>query len=545
MQVAQQEIPQQVVEPERAWNLAWLTPLRCRAILAIVLAIGFVAHVWYLNHDCPIDLVGDEAQYWEWSRNLDLSYYSKGPLVAYIIHASCAIFGNTMPAVRYPALVLGAGTAIFTYLVTRKLFGSDRLALGAVLLGALVPVFVAGSLLMTIDPPMFFCWAGATYFATTAIFDEKRWAWAPVGVAIGIGFLAKYAALLWFAGLALFLLTSSRSPRSHGRKSVVTGALLAFAIALLFTIPVIYWNAKHDWVSFRHVARQTGTTGGALSHGNLPEMLGAQIGGINPILAGFMVAAIIYVTRHRSDPQRAKLLFLRCIGLTFFSLVTVISLFTKVQPNWPAPAYFTLLILTAYFLATRLARVEIRKHWRGWFWAMVVVGILAMPLLHDISIVFPLAQRFGIDPAKIDFAARARGWKMLGNVVSDELAALGSGAFVLCDDYAQAAEMAFYVRGQPKTYYAGSYYESDPKRLTQWDIWQDRRLDATSPLVGRNAVFVGKGGPLPVDVQRAFDRVEKLEPIPVVVRGATVKTFKLWRCYGFKGMRRSSDAKDF
>jgi hypothetical protein len=105
--------------------------------------------------------------------------------------------------------------------------------------------------------------------------------------------------------------------------------------------------------------------------------------------------------------------------------------------------------------------------------------------------------------------------------------------------------MAFYVRVQPKTYYAGSYYESDPKRLTQWDIWPDRRLDVASPLVGCNAVFVGKGGPLPVDVQRAFDRIEKLEPIPVTVRGATVKTFKLWRCYGFKGMHRPTDAKEF
>ncbi|HMO25806.1 MAG TPA: hypothetical protein PKB10_06010, partial [Tepidisphaeraceae bacterium] len=67
--------------------------------------LGFVAHLLYLTINCPIDLSGDEAHYWDWSRQLDLSYYSKGPVVAYIIRASCAIFGDVMWAVRLPALL--------------------------------------------------------------------------------------------------------------------------------------------------------------------------------------------------------------------------------------------------------------------------------------------------------------------------------------------------------------------------------------------------------------------------------------------------------
>ena len=103
----------------RPLKLNWLTPSRCRLILAIYLLASAVGNVIYLNRNCPIDLSGDEAQYWDWSRALELSYYSKGPLVAYIIRASCAVFGDNMPAVRYPAIALGVGTAIFTYLLTR------------------------------------------------------------------------------------------------------------------------------------------------------------------------------------------------------------------------------------------------------------------------------------------------------------------------------------------------------------------------------------------------------------------------------------------
>ncbi|MDH7499215.1 MAG: hypothetical protein QHH30_02355, partial [candidate division NC10 bacterium] len=33
----------------------------------------------------PLDLAPDEAHYWEWSRHLDISYYSKGPMVAFLI----------------------------------------------------------------------------------------------------------------------------------------------------------------------------------------------------------------------------------------------------------------------------------------------------------------------------------------------------------------------------------------------------------------------------------------------------------------------------
>src|SRR3954468_10394226 len=125
------------VEPgrvrESVWKLDRLTPARCRIILIALLLLGGVAHVRYLTHDCPLDLSGDEAQYWDWSRNLDLRYYSKGPLVAYIIRASCAIFGDTMPAVRFPALLLGVGPSLFTYFLTAQLFRSERLALGAVL----------------------------------------------------------------------------------------------------------------------------------------------------------------------------------------------------------------------------------------------------------------------------------------------------------------------------------------------------------------------------------------------------------------------------
>src|SRR5437773_1338924 len=204
--------------PTPAWKLRWLTPVRCRLIFAALMILGFAAHLRYLQHDCPIDLSGDEAQYWDWSRALDWSYYSKGPLVAYIIRASCAAFGDVMWAVRLPALLFAVATTVLTYWLTLRLFKSDRLALGVVLLNHLVPMFVAGSLLMTIDPPYFFCWGLASAFLALAVLEERRWAWMGVGVAVGVGTLAKYGMLLWPIGMFCFLLIDPSSRKWLGTR---------------------------------------------------------------------------------------------------------------------------------------------------------------------------------------------------------------------------------------------------------------------------------------------------------------------------------------
>jgi hypothetical protein len=542
------------VEPVRVheptWQFDWLTPARCRIMLVALLLLAGVAQVRYLNHKCPLDLSGDEAQYWDWSRRLDWSYFSKGPLVAYVIRASCAIFGDTMPAVRYPAVLLGLGTAVVTYLLTKKLFGNERLALGAVLLGAVVPMFMAGSIFMTIDPPLFFCWACATYFLAVAVFDAKPWAWVLVGVFVGLGILAKYAMFVWPPSMFLFLsLESRRRGIRIGR-----GPVVATIIALLFMTPVVVWNAKNGWVSVLHVMAQTGTRGGSLSRGNFFELIGSQVGAVGPVIVALMVGGTAYTFRARgeNEPNAPQLRMLMWIGLPFFILTALSSLFAKAQANWPAPAYFTLMIVAAYFLATRMRSPQSWRRWRGLVYATILIGIALIPIVRDPSLLFPPARlinralpaRMQIEPGPM--LTKVVGWRLLGERVGQELSTLRPGAFILCDDYMQTAETAFYTPGQPITYCAGSYFSQSPKRMTQYDVWPDRSLEPeTTTLLGRDAVYVGKGGELPSDIPAAFDRIEKLPEIPVIVRGEVVKTFKLWRCYGLKGMPRPNKPRTY
>lgn len=519
----------------------------------MIAAVSLI-NVLYLTINCPIDLSGDEAQYWDWSRRLDYSYYSKGPAVAWIIRGSTQLLGNTMFAVRLPAVVMYAGITLGVYALANRVFGSERVALLAAGLLQLSPIFLFLSMAMTIDTPLVLCWTWASYFAALAMFDAKRWAWPVAGLLVGIGFLAKYAALLWLLGLLAFLLTS----RGARQRAWWPGIVLAVVLAGACTIPVIAWNWQHDWVSLRHVAKQTGAAGGSILRGNLPEFVGSQIAIVGPTIV-MMIGAAVWRLRKGGGSGPALTLwpgveerkwFLLCIGLSMLIPVIGVSLFAKAQVNWAGPAYVTLIVLAGGFLADRWASETGRRRWRGWVVATVVIGLCAHVIGRDTALIIRALKPLGINEkmlARLDGLSRLRGWKELGVRVANEAAGLAptsSGpVMILCDDYMQTALMAFYVPGQPRTFYAGSYF-TDAKRMTQYDLWDDCRLDRQE-LIGRNAVYVGKGGPMPDPLPAAFERVERLAEIPVQAAGVRVESFKIWRCWGFKGLSKSNAPRTF
>ena len=66
----------------------------------------------------------DEAYYWMWSERPALSYFSKGPGVAFAIRASTAIFGDNEFGVRFWSPILAAGTSLLMYYFAQRLFSA-------------------------------------------------------------------------------------------------------------------------------------------------------------------------------------------------------------------------------------------------------------------------------------------------------------------------------------------------------------------------------------------------------------------------------------
>ena len=237
---------------------------RWRVLAALLIISAGGLHLLYLARDCPLDLAPDEAHYWDWSRHLDWSYYSKGPLIAYLIRGGVVLFGswserligNEMLAVRLPAVLCGGLLLISLYVLTVQVFRSEAQATAVVGFALTLPAVTVGASLMTIDAPYACCWGWALVLGYRAFGRRTTRAWFAVGLVIGLGILAKYTMILWIGAFALFLATNP-----YRRRILMDlGFWIMVGTALACCLPIIIWNAQHEWVSFHHVGGQAGLT---------------------------------------------------------------------------------------------------------------------------------------------------------------------------------------------------------------------------------------------------------------------------------------------
>ncbi|MEJ0097338.1 MAG: glycosyltransferase family 39 protein [Bauldia sp.] len=71
-----------------------------------------------------VDLDVDEAQYWDWSRELAFGYFSKPPLIAWVNAGASLVCGESVACIRAPAPLFYFGTSLLIYGTTRVLYGA-------------------------------------------------------------------------------------------------------------------------------------------------------------------------------------------------------------------------------------------------------------------------------------------------------------------------------------------------------------------------------------------------------------------------------------
>ena len=130
---------------------------------ALLLSVGLAAaRTGYLAWG-PLGLAPDEAYYWVWAEHPALSYHSKGPMVAWIITATTRLAGDTEVGVRLGSVILAAATGLLLYLLTWRVYLSDRAALLSLALANAIPVYAAGAVIMTPDTPLVLFWTLAMF----------------------------------------------------------------------------------------------------------------------------------------------------------------------------------------------------------------------------------------------------------------------------------------------------------------------------------------------------------------------------------------------
>ncbi|MEM6947736.1 MAG: glycosyltransferase family 39 protein, partial [Pseudomonadota bacterium] len=125
------------------------------------------------------ELYADEAQYWRWSRTIEWGYYSKPPMIAWVIAATTAIFGNGEWAVRLAAPILHTGAATALFLLGRDMYGS-RTGMLAALGYILMPGVGLSASVISTDGVLLPFWCGALFCLWRLRKGQLGWAGAVI-----------------------------------------------------------------------------------------------------------------------------------------------------------------------------------------------------------------------------------------------------------------------------------------------------------------------------------------------------------------------------
>lgn len=484
---------------------------RLAGFFFIVMLGSIPLRLLYIKYG-PLDLIGDEAHYWEWSRRLALSYYSKGPVIAYLIALTTKLGGNTVVAVRFLAPVLLSLSSYLLYRLATVMFGSRKAGALAGILLLIVPLFATYGVIMTIDAPFLFFWCLGLIVFWKALQAEQPAYWYLGGIILGLGFLAKYIMAFFPLCVLIFLLLSKQDRLKL--KSI--HPYLAAVLSLVVASPVFIWNAMNGWVTFLHTAGHARIREGLrISPASFFEFIGSQVGVLTPLLFGLFIYLLI---RKRPDPseysrERRYLLSFSLPVLAFFLLK---SLQGTVEANWAMVGYPSLLVLGSHSLV---------QSWAGFSRRMKGFAITSFALTLLLTGVMHLGPLLGL-PERLDPSARMAGWKELGEEadrIRVDMAAEGP-LFIFSDNYMIASELAFYMKDHPTTYCVNL-----GRRMNQYDLWP-----GFDGLIGYNALFIKRGGRIPEILVRAFERYEQSE-LRFMTRQGLAREFTVVRFYNFKG----------
>lgn len=534
----------------------WAAGLRAAVVLALLVLAARVLYLWLA---CPYTLVEDEASYWTWAKRPELSYYSKGPGIAWLLRLSTHFLGDTMFAVRLPAAIISSITAILVAGFTNDVVGPRERRAGffAACCFLLAPMFQTTSMVATIDGPYSLCWIAASWAAWRAFapLRESRRASRFVLVAflVGLGFVFKYTIVLLVPGLLVFAWRFHRGvslPSGRSRWAQALWILVGVLVFGAWMSPVLIWNWQHHWPTVSHLLGHAGLPGGDVATDSpwsysplwMLEFLVVQAGSVGPVSLLILLGVLHSRKTWATDPtRRTRDLFLLCCGLPTIAFYFATTLVSKVQANWTLAGYLPLLAFAGSTIASSmdewkhevgvwLARPRERRFREGWFrrrpqsfaqllWnATAIVGVVSALGMLRLDLVSVALERLKTTPVVSAFIpskltiplGRFTGADRMGQHAGELLQRLKDRRprepFVLTQHYGRAAQLEFYMPGHPLVYCASAFVPGG--RRTQYDYWPATDLRTAMQLLGGDALIVG--GYQVEDWLPFFEKVELL-----------------------------------
>lgn len=461
-----------------------------------------------------LDVHGDMADHWVWSRFLDWGYYEHPPVVALTMKLATLIGGDNVLTLKIGAIVFSTLIAFLAYKVGCEFF-NRKTAVIFLLILEVTPYFSAGSVFWHIDQPYMACWLISMWLIGKYLKDQSnKWIlW--LGVVLGIGAESKYIMALFPMSLFVWCLLSK-----EGKRLLINPVTyLAALIAVILILPNIYWNYTHEWATFVY---------------NFKKGLTEAVFGVQTIiftLGQLFLFSIVYsvffwklffskklkASQLFTEGDHGQFRFLLWVGLVPILFFTITSSFGgRSDPHWVNVGYFGLFLLLARFIELEIKKGDIRKQ----------VKIFLIAALLNVCFAVFLIVQVNFRPVHLPGVASEMGstlvaWEETAKQIEEIFEKRGKEIppYVMSREYNLSGSLSLYMKNQPVPH-------SIEKPIR--NVWSP-----VGEVLKKGAVFVFP----PVEKKRMLrkgkarfgDRFEYLDYIKTIHNGFEVRDYLVYR----------------
>ncbi|AOV16417.1 hypothetical protein BJI67_04445 [Acidihalobacter aeolianus] len=477
---------------------------------ATALLLGLIT-LLHLAAGARVGLSGDASHYALYGAKLAWSYFDHPPMIGWL-QATVEPFSTANLALRLWPIALGTLSGAALYRLARRLYPERTPWLGFVAVAVMqsaVILSLMGISMLPDDPLLLFFLLAAGALHRTLIEDEPR-AWLWVGLWFGLAGLSKYTAVaLVFS--AIWLVISERR-WAHLR---TRWPWLGILIALVAILPVLGWNAAHDWVSFRYQILHVSDPD---RHWQLMHFVKSQLiqfFSYSPGIYLFGLIALVHALRRRDDPRNRLLL---AMTVPVFVIIDGSSGTTVSLPHWTAVAWAVLSIGIAAWLLDHWRRRTVRIGVAAsGAYSVLLIGVLLSELIHPWipfkANAYPLADLYGWRRA----ATQAE------TLRAQMAATPGPRPMLYAGNWSYASHIAWYAYPQP--------VQITDRKMHQMTLWYGNAADG-----GRGILVVPQQFHSHVPAWTAkFARCAPAGDLPIPLEGKVATTYYFYRCEGYHG----------
>jgi hypothetical protein len=408
-----------------------------RQLLAVVALIAAMTAMRVV-YASLLDLRTDEAYYWTWSKENVLSFLDHPPMIAWFIRFGTAIFGNTNFGVRFAGILAMLITQLLLADIVRRVTHDVR----AIVLAVLMPeaALYYGLLMAKVSPDVALIpFAVAMLWALVRLSESRNplW-WLAAGVFAGLALLSKFTAFMLVPAVVAFMLV----PDWRRRWLLSPYPWLAALIAVLVFLPVLIWNAQHEWASFRFQFVRA-TANHELSLRTMGDFIGLQFGLVGFVLLPVVLSGVTLTAWRGYRRGDAVAILLSTAVIVPFCYFFWKSLNLRVGDTWPMfmwPAGFAAAAINIAMLPREGRPAWIIKSTISWANAAVASGIVFVVLVFLYYVVSPWNFIGRTDPI-----GGEEGYEQVVDRAQAELQKIGA-TWIATTDYRTYAMLRWFLR---------------------------------------------------------------------------------------------------